>query len=165
MEIAELQTTASELRSLAGRILKAARQDTEQRLIASRVDISTMQYGILYILKEKKHTLSELSGVMGREPATLLPAVDSLEVKKMLRRGKDSRDRRRIPLTITRQGLAVLERVPQAAENDLLLNALKGLGDQKAKQLISLMNEVTLQVVQDKNITSPKVRKTKAESV
>ena len=136
---------------MTGRILKAARHDTEQRLIASKVGISALQYGILHILNDKNCTLSELSGLMEREPATLLPAVDTLEAKVMLQRGQDPKDRRRTPLTITEQGMAVLERVPQVGENDLLLNALKGLGDQKVEQLISLLREVALQVAKDKN--------------
>ena len=82
---------------------------------------------------------------MGREPATLLPAVDTLETKGMLQRGQDPKDRRRTPLAITAQGMAVLERVPQVGENDRFLNALKGLGDQKVEQLISLLREVALQ--------------------
>ena len=157
METAELQTAAGELRSLTGRILKAARHDTEQRLIASKVGISALQHGILRILNDKNCTLSELSGLMGREPATLLPAVDTLEARGMLKRGQDPKDRRRTPLTITDQGMAVLERVPQVGENDLLLNALNGLGDQKVEQLIALLREVALQVSQDKNKIGPKV--------
>jgi len=155
METAELQTAASELRSLTGRILKAARQDTERRLIANKVGISVLQYGILQILKEKNCTLSELSSLMGREPTTLLPAVDILEIKAMLQRGQDPKDRRRTPLAITSQGRTVLERVPQVGENDLLLNALKGLDDQKVELLISLLREVALQVAQDKNKIQP----------
>jgi DNA-binding MarR family transcriptional regulator len=151
MDIAELQLAAGDLRSLTGKILKAARHDTEQRLVASKVGISALQYGILHILSDKNCTLSELSGLMGREPATLLPAVDTLETKGMLQRGQDPKDRRRTPLTITGQGMAVLERVPQVGENDLILNALKGLGDQKVEQLMSLLREVALQVAQDKN--------------
>jgi DNA-binding MarR family transcriptional regulator len=156
----ELQTAAGELRLLTGRILKAARQDTERRLHAGKVDISALQYGILHILDGKNCTLSELSSLMGREPATLLPAVDTLETKDMLQRGRDPNDRRRSPLMITRQGKAVLERVPQVGENDLLLKALNGLGDQKVKQLISLLGEVSRQATQDKNKTGVKVRKT-----
>jgi DNA-binding MarR family transcriptional regulator len=151
METDELQIAAGELRSLTGRILKEARHDIEQRLIASEVGISALQYGILHLLNDKNYALSELSGLMGREPATLVPAVDTLETKGMLQRGQDPKDRRRNPLTITMQGLAVLKRVTQVGENDLLLNALKGLGDQKVEQLISLLREVALQVAQDTN--------------
>lgn len=156
METAQLQMAAGELRSLTGRILKAARQDTERRLTASNVGISALQYGILSILDDKNCTLSELSSLMGREPATLLPAVDALETKGMLRRGHDPKDRRRLPLTITGQGMAVLTRVPQVGENDLLLHALKQLGDHKVEQLISLLREVSLQVAPDKNKISLK---------
>jgi hypothetical protein len=52
--------------------------------------------------------------------------------------------------------LAVLGRVPQVGENDLLLNALKGLGDQKVEQLIALLREVALQVSQVKNKIGPR---------
>jgi DNA-binding MarR family transcriptional regulator len=146
----ELQTAAGELHLLAGRILKAARRDTEQRLLASKVGISALQYGILHILNDKNCTLSELSSLMGREPATLLPAVDALESKAMLQRGHDPKDRRRTPLAITTEGMAVLERVPHVGENDLLLNALKELGDKKVEQLISTLREVALQAEQRK---------------
>lgn len=151
MDTAELQTAAGELRSLTGRILKAARHDTEQRLNASKVGISPLQHGILRILNDKNCTLSELSCLMARQPTTLLPAVDTLEARGLLQRGQDPKDRRRSPLAITGQGLAVLERVPPVSENDLLLNALKELGDQKVEQLLALLREVAQQVSQDKN--------------
>ncbi len=151
METLKVQSIAGELRSLTGRILKAARQDTEQRLTASNAGITVLQYGILQVLQNKNCTLSELSIQMGRESATLLPAVDALENKCMLLRCQDPRDRRRTPLKITPQGISVLERVPQVGENDLLLNALQGLGDEKVDQLISLLREVTRQVTQYKN--------------
>ena len=150
METSKLQTAATELRSLTGRILKAARHDTEQRLTASKVGIGALQYGILHILNDKNFTLSELSSLMGREPATLVPAVDILETKGLLQRGQDPKDRRRTPLTITTQGMAVLERVSKVEENNMLLNALKGMGGWKVEELISLLREV-VQVVQDKN--------------
>ncbi len=146
----ELQKAAGELRSFSGMILKAARQDTEKRLVAGKVGIGALQYGVLNVLSGKNCTLSELSGLMGREPSTLLPAVDALETQGMLLRGRDPKDRRRNPLTITGQGMAVLERVPQVGKDDLLLVALKGLGDQKVDQLISLLQEVAMHVTQDK---------------
>ncbi|MGD0752417.1 MAG: MarR family transcriptional regulator [Anaerolineales bacterium] len=151
MESPNIQSVAEELRSLTEKILKAARHDIEQRLAASKVGITALQFGILQILEDKNCTLSELSTLMGRESATLLPAVDTLEIKCMLQRCQDPKDRRRTPLTITEQGAAVLERVPQVGENDLLLNALQGLGNEKVEQLISLLREVAQQVTQNKN--------------
>jgi DNA-binding MarR family transcriptional regulator len=147
----DLQSVAGELRSLTGKILKAARHDTEKRLSASNAGITPMQYGILQILQNKNYTLSELSNLMERESATLLPAVDTLENKCMLQRCQDPRDRRRNPLTITPQGMSVLERVPQVGESDLLLNALQRLGNEKVEQLIFLLREVSRQVEQEKN--------------
>jgi len=149
MESVELQAAAGELLSLAGKILKTARYDTEQRLAACNVGISALQYGILSKLNGKNYTLSELSGLMSREPATLLPAVDALEAHQLLERGQDVRDRRRTPLAITRRGLAVLQQVPPVAENGLLMNALKEMGDQKVEQLLALLQQVALLVAPD----------------
>jgi len=149
MEAHNIQSVAGELCSLTGKILKAARHVTEQRLAASRVGITALQYGILQILEDKNCTLSELSNLMGREPPTLLPAVDTLETKCLLQRCQDPKDRRRTPLMITKKGAAVLDCVSRVGENDLLLNALQGLGNEKIEQLITLLREVTQQVAQD----------------
>ena len=146
MESVELQAAAGQLRSFSVKILKAARHDTEQRLAACNVGISALQYGILSKLNGKNCTLSELSGLMSREPATLLPAVDALERRQLLERGQDSKDRRRTPLMITGSGLAVLQQVPLVGENNLLLKALKELGDQKVEQLLALLKQVALLV-------------------
>lgn len=151
MRTSDLQSSAGELRSLTGKILKAARHDTEKRLTASNAGITPMQYGILQILQNKNYTLSELSNLMGRESATLLPAVDTLETKCMLQRCQDPRDRRRTPLAITPQGMSVLKRVPEVGDNDLLLNALQVLGSEKVEQLIFLLREVSRQLDQEKN--------------
>jgi DNA-binding MarR family transcriptional regulator len=89
--------------------------------------------------------------MMHREPATLVPVVDALEDKGLVKRGKDAKDRRRTPLTITETGTAVLDRVPLVDENDVIVNALKELGDQKVQRLLTLLRELATQVSKDKN--------------
>ena len=146
----ELQTATIELRTLTGILVKVARQDINQRLANAGVEISSLQYGILFILNGHSRTLSELSPLMARDPATLLQAVDNLEKKALLTRGKDPHDRRRTPLMITALGKSVLEQVPQASKNDLLSKALSQLGGEKVAQLLVLLNEVNANLSKDK---------------
>ncbi len=142
MKPGEVHAAAKQLRILIEVITKVSRRDTERRLAASEAGISGLQYGILRILGDQDFTLSELSHLMHREPATLVPVVDALEGKGLAKRGQDPQDRRRTPLTITDDGLAVLERVPLVEENDLLVNALNALGDGKVRRLLALLHEL-----------------------
>lgn len=151
MKTSEWHAMATEIRTLTEMFIKVARRDTERRLAASEAGISGLQYGLLRILSGQDYTLSELSHMMYREPATLVPVVDALENKGLVKRGQDLNDRRRTPLTITGNGTAVLDRVPLVEEDDLLVNALKELGDRKAHQLVTLLRELTSEVLQDKS--------------
>jgi DNA-binding MarR family transcriptional regulator len=151
MKSGEWHALAAEFRTLTERLIKVARRDTERRLAGSEAGLSGLQYGMLRILSGQNCTLSELSHMMDREPATLVPAVDVLEGKGLVKRGHDPNDRRRTPLTITDDGTAFLDRVPLADEEDLLVNALKELGDRKAHQLVTLLREMTLEVTQEKS--------------
>lgn len=151
MKAREWHAAARELRILTEMIIKVSRRDTERRLTASEAGISGLQYGILRILSDQDYTLSELSHMMHREPATLVPVVDALEDKGLVKRGKDAKDRRRTPLTITETGTAVLDRVPLVDENDVIVNALKELGDQKVQRLLTLLHELVTKVSKDKN--------------
>lgn len=150
MKLREWHAAAEELRILTEIIVKVSRRDTERRLTVSEAGISGLQYGILRILSDQDYALSELSHLMRREPATLVPVVDALEEKGLVKRGTDAKDRRRTPLTITQDGSVVLDRVPLVDENDLLVNALKGMGDRPARQLLSLLRELAKQVADDK---------------
>jgi DNA-binding MarR family transcriptional regulator len=154
MKSSEWHVAARELRILIERIAKVSRRDTERRLSASAAGISGLQYGILRILSDHDFNLSELSHRMQREPATLVPVVDALEDKGLVRRGQDPKDRRRTPLTITENGTAVLDRVPLVDENDLLVDALKGLGDSKVQRLLTLLRELATEVSKDKNMVA-----------
>jgi DNA-binding MarR family transcriptional regulator len=150
----DAQADAHEIRSLAGMVVKAARRDMERRLGEAGVGISGLQYGVLLILSERGHTLSELSRLMAREPATLLPAVDTLERKRLVKRGRDPKDRRRTPVLITASGKSVLKRVPPVGSHDLLPKALRELGEENTSQLLALLREVTLLLPDGKHQTS-----------
>lgn len=151
MRAKEWHAAAKELRLLTEIIVKASRRDTERRLTASQAGISGLQYGMLRILSDQDYTLSELSHLMHREPATLVPAVDALEDKGLVKRGQDAKDRRRAPLSITEPGTAVLDRVPLVDENDVLVNALRQLGDPQAQRLLTLLRQLATHLSEEKN--------------
>ena len=89
----------------AALLLKFFNQALEERLSRCGTRISTLQHSILRILQLDTLTISELSQRMSFDPSTLVRAVDALERKDLARRGTDSHDRRRNPITITEKGI------------------------------------------------------------
>lgn len=138
----ELHLTALELRILAGIVAKIAGRALEQRLHEQGIAISGLQYGLMRLLVRQQHTISELSRTMLLTPATLVPAVDTLERHGLVVRGHDPADRRRTPLALTERGAAVLARVPAVHADDLLVQALAALGPAKCEQLLALLREL-----------------------
>lgn len=142
---------AIEVRLLAGLLTRLAREAAE-RLLHDVGLRHWAQHATLALLRDGPLTSRELSYRLHLEPATLVPIVDALEVAGLLRRGQDPNDRRRMPLMITEQGLAVLERMPAVHPDDVLLKALNDLGEEKSRRLLQLMRELTLLVTQDESL-------------
>ncbi|NWF71295.1 MAG: MarR family transcriptional regulator [Chloroflexi bacterium] len=134
-------TMTVEMRVLNMVINKIAREELERRLTAQRTGISGVQFGVLHILKHQQQTISELSRMMVLDPSTLVPMVDNLERKGLLRRQKDPHDRRRVPLALTDAGAALVASIPAVDENDPILLSLQALGRDNAKHLIALIHQ------------------------
>jgi DNA-binding MarR family transcriptional regulator len=139
---AELHIAAHEVRILAGILTKVATRDLEQRLSALGITLSSLQHGVLQLLRRHPYTSSELSRKMMVTPATLVPAVDVLERHGLVERSHDPHDRRRTPLVLTEHGIDLLKRVPFIDEDDTLVNSLAGMGKQKREQLVCLLREL-----------------------
>ncbi len=133
---------ASEIRILISIIIKMAGRDLEHRLEASGTGLSSLQYGVLHLISHHQSTLSELSRVMMLAPATLVPVVDALERRGLIRRGTDLKDRRRTPLSATESGAQLLRRVPFVDANDALLASLNRMGEDKSAELLRLLREL-----------------------
>jgi DNA-binding MarR family transcriptional regulator len=131
-----------EIRILASILARVAGRSIEERFSAHNADISGMQYGILRTLAHQSYTLSELSRRFVVDPSTLVPVIDALERKGLVTRGRDPADRRRIPLTLTEGGTALIQNMPFVHEDDLLFKILDGMGEEKCRQLLSLLREV-----------------------
>ncbi|WP_165423207.1 MarR family winged helix-turn-helix transcriptional regulator [Ktedonosporobacter rubrisoli] len=138
-----------ELELLCGLLHKVARQELVQRLERSGVDLRPGQYLILRALRPHPLTLAELSRFLLLDPSTLLPTVDQLERRGVLKRIPDPTDRRRIPLVLTDEGQALLASIPKLAEDSPLAQQLRHLGTDKCQQLAHLLAEVVLPFAAD----------------
>jgi len=131
-----------EIRILASILARIAGRSIEERFSEHNVDISGMQYGILRTLAHQSFTLSELSRRFVVDPSTMVPIIDTLERKGLVTRGKDPADRRRIPLSLTESGTALIQNMPFVHEDDMLFKILDGMGEEKCRQLLSLLRDV-----------------------
>lgn len=138
----ELITHVHEMRLLMHILWKTHRLAHEQQLANYEGGMSHLQAGILRMLfHEENLTPSELSRRFHIDPSTLVPTINTLEEKQLITRGRDPNDRRRMPLTLTERGIEVVKNMPGIDENDPLLIAMRGIGEEKTHLLLKLMCE------------------------
>ncbi len=131
-----------EIQALVSIAAKMIRSTIDDRLSAHNTNITSLQYGILRIIEHGPKTITEISKRQMLDPSTLVPAVDTLERNGFARRTKDPKDRRRTPLEITEQGLALLAHFPMLDEEDALVKALDQMTEEHQQQLLALMREL-----------------------
>jgi len=129
-----------ELRLLMSVIWKVSHQAADRSLASAGIDITRLQLGVLRLLSsEGAHTLSDISRKFGLDPSTLVPTIDALERKGYVERRRDPQDRRRVPVTITDNGTALVNSVPVVIDDDPLVEGLRRLGPQAAQELNQLL--------------------------
>ena len=74
----------------------------------------------------------------------MVPAVDALEKAGLLHRQSDTKDRRKTLLVITSKGLELLKKIPFDDKKDALNTSFNKLTRAKQKQLLSLLQELTI---------------------
>lgn len=131
-----------EIRILTAVMSRISHRSIEERFNAHKADISGLQYGILRTLEHESFTLSELSRRFVLDPSTLVPVIDALERKRLVARGHDPNDRRRIPISLTPDGANLLHNVPLFNEDDVLYRSLADMGEDKATELRELLRDV-----------------------
>jgi DNA-binding MarR family transcriptional regulator len=134
---------ALEMRSLLGGLTRMAVRSTEEYLNARGYAITGLQVGVLFMLSHERQTISELSRKLHLDPSTLVPTIDALERKGLVVRERDPQDRRRVPVSMTEQGSAILADISIVHDDDTLLNALKQLGGARAEVLLELLRDLT----------------------
>jgi DNA-binding MarR family transcriptional regulator len=138
----DLRALATEMRILQSVLSKISREEIERRLASYDVGVSVMQFFLMRTLRREEQTLSELSRKMLLDPSTLVPMVEALVRKGFVRRNRDPRDRRRIPLTLTDEALHLIGSIPTTNEDDIILRALAQMGEEKSQQLVELLREM-----------------------
>ena len=131
-----------EIRILTSILTRISSRSVEERFSAHNADVSGLQYGVLRMLGHQSFTISELSRHFAIDPSTLVPVINSLERKSLVVRGKDPNDRRRIPVSLTEKGAALIQNMPFVHEDDLLFKTLDAMGEEKAQVLLDLLKEV-----------------------
>jgi DNA-binding MarR family transcriptional regulator len=137
----EKRNTAIELKMLMSVAWKTTTLAYEQWLTREGIDLSGLQSAVLrMVAHERTNTISELSKRFAIDPSTLVPTVDALERKSFLIRQRDPADRRRVLLSLTEDGQALVARLPHLIEDDPLLDGIEALGEEKTMQLIELLS-------------------------
>ncbi len=148
----ELHAMALEIRILLGIGTKLAARDLEQRLLVQGLPISSLQHGMLRLLKQHQFTISELSRKLSLSAATLVPAVDALERHGLVTRGHDLSDRRRTPLLLTAAGANILARVPAVDDTDIVVTSLRSLDPEDQQRLLTLLRRMIGAMTGDQEI-------------
>lgn len=143
----DLKVAAIELSVLMAIVARVTRVDLERHLPAEIG--SAVQYGVLRMLRARPSTLTELSRMLALEPASLTPVIDALERHALIERGRDPRDRRRAPITITAKAEALLDGFSEFEGGHVLLRGLDALGAERAGAFLGAMRELLQHMTDD----------------
>lgn len=130
------------------RIIRAV--DLHSRKLSARHQITGPQLVCLLSIDEfAPITLSALARNVHLSPSTVLGIVDRLEVKGLVRRERDLKDRRLVQISLTRPGRDLIANAPSPLQ-DTLAHAMSELAaDQQATIAQSLERIVELMEVRD----------------
>lgn len=70
--------------------------------------LTLTQLRILYVLRDSPRNAAELAATVGVDPASLTRVLDRLEERGLVRRKQDDRDRRRMVISATADGIRML---------------------------------------------------------
>jgi len=142
MEEYDYKILAYRLRALYSITLRINRHDLENRCRRGNITVSPLSVAVIRLLAHESKTIGELSGQMMLAPASLVPVVDILVKKGLIRRDTDSKDRRRNPLTATTKGVELVSTFKTISSEDILVKNLEKLGINKAKKLVAISDEL-----------------------
>jgi DNA-binding MarR family transcriptional regulator len=148
-EPAETIATAEQIRAICSVITKAARTDLETRLKQHDSGISAIEHGVLRHLSNGVTTMAEMSRLMGVAPSTLVYVVDGLTKRRLVKRGRDPKDRRREPLQLEKKGAELFANTPKMDASSILVRSLRDMPATRRRELLSLLNELV------KKLTGP----------
>lgn len=141
------------------RILQSVRRiirglDIYSRKLAAEYGITGPQLAcVRTVVQHGQLTQLELSEKVHLSASTIVGILDRLEQKQLVRRERDTRDRRRINVSATDQGRALVARAPSPLD-EALPKALEGLGELE-KATIALSLERLVDFLDIRRFTTP----------
>lgn len=144
---------AGEVRTLCAIVTKVARRDLERLLDRRNTGIRAIEHGVLRNLQDEEVTLASLSRAMMMTPSSLVPVVDRLEDKGLLRRGKDPNDRRRSPLSLTGGGQELMARTPMMDNESIMVGALGSMSDEQREQLLAALRSLVGHLTDEESLS------------
>ena len=132
---------AEQIRALCSVITKVARTDLESHLRQHDSGITAIEHGVLRHLSRGVTSMAEMSRLMGVAPSTLVYVVDGLTEKKLVKRGKDPKDRRREPLLLEKKGAELFANSPKMGASSTLVKSLDNMHASRRRELLVLLNE------------------------
>lgn len=135
-------------RSDTRRVLDSIRRIVRDLRVASRaaeadLGISAAQLFVLQRLADlERTTVGALAAKTFTDPSSVSVAVKRLAKAGLVARARSAEDERRVEITLTARGRALLKRAPDAPQ-DRLVAALAGLTPPKRRSLAALLEEVT----------------------
>jgi DNA-binding MarR family transcriptional regulator len=143
---APLCIAALKTRVYAAYVAGRSSREVEANLAQNADGLTSTGLALLHALRQGDKTLTEVSRFLPVAPSTLVPLVDGLEARGLLRRGRDPRDRRRTPLSITKRGREALTAVPPLTGYAAIAAAMQAMGEAKSQQLAALLGELVSQM-------------------
>jgi DNA-binding MarR family transcriptional regulator len=150
----EFINMASELKVLTSLILKLSKHDIEQRLAKAKANISFLGLIVLRILYHKDQTISDLGEKMILKAATLVPVIDSLEVRGLVKRKQDTNDRRRNTISLTPTGIKLIKAIPIVNDDDQMVAVLQEIGQEESEKLLILLRKISIAMGASKEISN-----------
>ena len=140
----EIIASAERVRALCSVITKTARADLETHLKEHGSGITAIEHGVLRHLSHGVTSMAEISRLMGAAPSTLVYVVDGMTEKKLVRRGKDPKDRRKEPLVLEEKGAELFANTPRMGAGSSLVRSLQTMTASQRAELIALLGALVM---------------------
>jgi len=140
LKLSETVVLAEQIRALCSVITKTARVDLEIHLKEHGSGITAIEHGVLRHLSHGVTSMAEISRLMGIAPSTLVYVIDGMTEKKLVRRGKDPKDRRKEPLVLEEKGAVLFANTPRMDTASSLVRGLQKMPALQRAELITLLS-------------------------
>ena len=146
------RSRAIQIKALCTAFVKLVNHDIELNLRKAKIEINIGALIPLMIIQHTPITVQELSKRILVAPATLIPIIDDLEKKGLIRRQTQPLDRRKKLLCVTTKGLTLIMRILAINTNSKFSRIIDKLDETKATKLVQTLEEIVTALSDDKEI-------------